>query len=134
MEQNLIRATNVKTDEVVEFESNKEATDYFRRIYGDKVDKGTVANIIKQTVPYKGTWQVNYIGDGQITKKCDHCGKEFKTRRKQQRFCDGACREDYYAEQALADYTDKPLPTKTAKEKALIHKLYVMLTPLRTTK
>ena len=34
---NLIKATNVKTGEVVEFATQKEATDYFKGIYGDKI-------------------------------------------------------------------------------------------------
>lgn len=126
MEQKLIKAVNVETGETVEFASQKEAAEYFSKIYGKRIPNSSIRKMLEQKPLYKNTWKVRYIGDGKITKKCDHCGKEFKTRRKQQRFCNGVCREDYYAEQAL--------PTKTAKEKALIHKLYVMLTPLRTAK
>jgi hypothetical protein len=132
MGQNLIVAKNIKTGEVVEFATQKEATDYFKGIYGDKIRNSNVVAMLKQKTAYKGTWDVNYIGDGQITKKCDHCGKEFKTRRKQQRFCDGVCRDDYYAEKALVDYKDKLIPKKSEKEKELIHKLYLMLEPIRT--
>ena len=131
MEQNLIIAKNIKTGEVVEFATQKEATDYFKGIYGDKITNSNVVAMLKQKKAYKGIWQVNYIGDGKLTKICEHCGKKFKTGRNQKVFCSATCREEYITEQKLSK---KTIQNKTPKEKELIHKLYVMLTPLRTTK
>lgn len=45
---NLIKATNVKTGEVVEFATQKEATDYFKGIYGDKIRNSNVVAMLKQ--------------------------------------------------------------------------------------
>ena len=81
MGQNLIVAKNIKTGEVVEFATQKEATDYFKGIYGDKIRNPNVVAMLKQKTAYKGIWEVNYIGDGKITRTCKHCGKKFKTRR-----------------------------------------------------
>lgn len=44
-------------------------------------------------------------------------------------FCSATCREEHITEQKLSK---KPIQNKTLKEKELIHKLYVMLTPYRT--
>lgn len=131
MKQKLIKAVNVETGETVEFASQKEATDYFKGIYGDKITNSSIVAMLKQKKAYKGIWQVNYIGDGNLTKICKHCGKKFKTGRNQKVFCSAICREEYITEQKLSK---KPIQNKTPKEKELIHKLYVMLTPLRTAK
>lgn len=48
MGQNLIKATNVKTGEVVEFATQKDATDYFKGIYGDKITNSNVVAMLKQ--------------------------------------------------------------------------------------
>ena len=61
MEQNLIIAKNIKTGETLEFASQKEAADYLTDVYGKKIYISSVAAIIKQDVPYKKTWEINYI-------------------------------------------------------------------------
>ena len=50
MEQNLIIAKNIKTGEVVEFATQKEATDYFKGIYGDKIRN---SNVVAMLAPYR---------------------------------------------------------------------------------
>ena len=66
---------------------------------------------------------------------CKYCGKEFKTTRSTQIYCDSVCSlEGKNLENFLKNNEGKGNPTKTPAEKALIHKLYVMLTPLRTAK
>lgn len=59
MGQNLIVAKNVKTGEVVEFATQKEATDYFKGIYGDKIRNSNVVAMLKQKTAYKGIWEDN---------------------------------------------------------------------------
>lgn len=54
MGQNLIVAKNIKTGEVVEFATQKEATDYFKGIYGDKIRNSNVVAMLKQKTAYKG--------------------------------------------------------------------------------
>ena len=61
MGQNLIVAKNIKTGETLEFASQKEAADYLTDVYGKKIYISSVAAIIKQDVPYKKTWEINYI-------------------------------------------------------------------------
>lgn len=124
MEQNLIVAKNIKTGETLEFASQKEAADYLTDVYGKKIRISSVAAIIRQDVPYKKTWEINYASENSNVKTCENCKKKYRTNRKKQRFCSFECREDYYNAQKH----------KTGKEKELIHKLYVMLTPLRKQK
>ena len=47
--------------------------------------------MLEQKPLYKNTWKVRYIGDGKITKVCKYCGKEFKTTRSAQIYCDSVC-------------------------------------------
>lgn len=133
MGQNLIVAKNIKTGETLEFASQKEVADYLTDVYGKKIYISSVAAIIKQDVPYKKTWEINYIKENSNVKVCECCKKEYKTNRKKQRFCSFECRENYYNAQRVAkNPKTSRCKIRKKKEKELIHKLYVMLTPYRT--
>lgn len=96
MGQNLIVAKNIKTGETLEFASQKEAADYLSRVYGKKIYAGAVASAIRQDIPYKKEWQINFIKNAN-KKICDYCGKEYTSNRAKQRFCSDTCREEYHA-------------------------------------
>lgn len=133
MEKNIIEVKNIKTGEVLEFTGQNVVAKYLSRVYGKKIYISSVAAIIKQDVPYKKTWEINYIKENSNVKVCECCKKEYKTNRKKQRFCSFECRENYYNAQRVAkNPKTSRCKIRKKKEKELIHKLYVMLTPYRT--
>lgn len=130
MSENLIKAKNVKTGEILEFASQKAAADYLSDVYNKKLYASTIASAIRQKSPYKNTWEIHFI-EGANGKKCEYCGKEFKTNRKQ-RFCSNYCKEQYTTAQRTKD---TPLVAMGNKDKEkLVHKLVTMLAPYRTEK
>ena len=132
MGQNLIVAKNIKTGETLEFASQKEAADYLTDVYGKKIYISSVAAIIKQDVPYKKTWEINFIKNAN-KKICDYCGKEFTSNRANQRFCSDTCREEYRAEEKRGPAINSEAKITKDKE-ILVYKLVTMLAPYRTAK
>lgn len=132
MPKNIIEVKNIKTGEVLEFASQKEAADYLTDVYGKKIYISSVAAIIKQDVPYKKTWEINFIKNAN-KKICDYCGKEYTSNRANQRFCSDTCREEYRAEEKRGPAINSEAKITKDKE-ILVHKLVTMLAPLRTAK
>ena len=132
MSENLIKAKNVKTGETAEFKTQKEAVTFFRGIYGDKIKNGSIIAMAKQKKPYKGTWEVNYIGYGtEIKKVCKCCGKEFITNKSIKSYCSDECRTEYNTRKKIKGYETVAEDPKRAE---LVHKLVTMLAPYRTAK
>ena len=132
MGENVIKAENIKIGEKVEFNSQKEAVIYFRGIYGDKIQNGSIIAMAKQKKPYKGTWEVNYIGYGlEVKKICKCCGKEFITNKSVKSYCSDECRIEYNLRKKIKRYETV---AKDPERAELVHKLVTMLAPYRTAK
>lgn len=95
MGKNIIEVKNIKTGEVLEFTGQNAVAKYLSGVYGKKIYAGAVASAIRQDVPYKNTWEINFIKNAN-KKICDCCGKEFTSNRANQRFCSDTCREEYH--------------------------------------
>lgn len=131
MEKNIIEVKNIKTGEVLEFTGQSAVAKYLTGVYGKKIYAGAVASAIRQDVPYKKEWEINFIKNAN-KKICDCCGKEFTSNRANQRFCSNTCREEYVVVQRTKD---TPLVAMGNKDKEkLVHKLVTMLAPYRTAK
>lgn len=61
MEKNIIEVKNIKTGEVLEFTGQNVVAKYLSRVYGKKIYAGAVASAIRQDIPYKKEWQINFI-------------------------------------------------------------------------
>lgn len=129
MEKNIIEVKNIKTGEVLEFTGQNAVAKYLSRVYGKKIYAGAVASAIRQDIPYKKEWQINFIKNAN-KKICDYCGKEYTSNRAKQRFCSDTCREEYHAGKKRGPAINDEAKIVADKEK-LIHKLYLMLAPLR---
>lgn len=53
MSENLVVVKNIKTGEVLEFQSQNAVAKYLTDIYGKKIYAGAVAAAIRQDIPYK---------------------------------------------------------------------------------
>lgn len=91
MEKNIIEVKNIKTGEVLEFTGQNAVAKYLTGVYGKKIYAGAVASAIRQSVPYKKEWEINFIKNAN-KKICDYCGKEYTSNRANQRFCSNTCR------------------------------------------
>ena len=96
MGKNIIEVKNIKTGEVLEFTGQNAVAKYLTGVYGKKIYAGAVASAIRQDIPYKKEWQINFIKNAN-KKICDYCGKEYTSNRAKQRFCSNTCREEYHA-------------------------------------
>lgn len=131
MGKNIIEVKNIKTGEVLEFTGQNAVAKYLTGVYGKKIYAGAVASAIRQDVPYKNTWEINFIKNAN-KKICDYCGKEYTSNRANQRFCSNYCKEQYIVVQRTKD---TPLVAMGNKDKEkLVHKLVTMLAPYRTAK
>lgn len=129
--KNIITVKNIKTGEVLEFTGQNAVAKYLTGVYGKKIYAGAVASAIRQDVPYKNTWEINFIKNAN-KKICDYCGKEYTSNRANQRFCSDYCKEQYIVVQRTKD---TPLVAMGNKDKEkLVHKLVTMLAPYRTAK
>ena len=61
MEKNIIEVKNIKTGEVLEFTGQNAVAKYLTGVYGKKIYAGAVASAIRQSVPYKKEWEINFI-------------------------------------------------------------------------
>ena len=93
MGKNIIEVKNIKTGEVLEFTGQNAVAKYLTGVYGKKIYAGAVASAIRQSVPYKKEWEINFIKNAN-KKICEYCGEEYTSNRANQRFCSNTCRED----------------------------------------
>lgn len=132
MEKNIIEVKNIKTGEVLEFQSQNAVAKYLTNIYGKKIYAGAVAAAIRRDIPYKKEWEINFIKNAN-KKICDYCGKEYTSNRANQRFCSDTCREEHHAREKRGPAINSEAKITKDKE-ILVHKLYLMLAPYRTAK
>ena len=125
MGKNIIEVKNIKTGEVLEFTGQNAVAKYLTGVYGKKIYAGAVASAIRQSVPYKKEWEINFIKNAN-KKICEYCGAN-------QRFCSNTCREEYRAEEKRGPAINSEAKITKDKEK-LVHKLVTMLAPYRTAK
>ena len=131
MSENLVVVKNIKTGEVLEFQSQNAVAKYLSRVYGKKIYAGAVAAAIRQDIPYRKTWEINFIKNAN-KKICEYCGKEYTSNRVNQRFCSYTCREEHHAREKRGPAINDEAKIVANKEKLiLIHKLVTMLAPLR---
>ena len=129
MPKNIIEVKNIKTGEVLEFTGQNAVAKYLTDVYGKKIYAGAVASAIRQDIPYKKEWEINFIKNAN-KKICDYCGKEYTSNRANQRFCSNTCREEYRAEEKRGPAINSEAKITKDKE-ILVHKLVTMLAPLR---
>lgn len=60
MGKNII-VKNIKTGEVLEFTGQNAVAKYLSHIYGKKIYAGAVVSAIRQDIPYKKEWEINFI-------------------------------------------------------------------------
>lgn len=61
MGKNIIEVKNIKTGEVLEFTGQNAVAKYLTGVYGKKIYAGAVASAIRQSIPYKKEWEINFI-------------------------------------------------------------------------
>ena len=61
MRKKPVRASNMMTGEILEFDSQYALSLYFLDLYGTDICSGNIKRIIKQRRPYKGIWIIEYI-------------------------------------------------------------------------
>jgi hypothetical protein len=64
-------ATNIKTGEVLEFQSQYAVARYFTDLYDIESSSKNVGRLAKQKKPYRKTWKIQFKGEdnGEISAK-----------------------------------------------------------------
>lgn len=67
----LVIATNIKTGEVLEFQSQYALARYFTDLYDIESSSKNVGRLAKQKKPYRKTWKIQFKGEdnGEISAK-----------------------------------------------------------------
>ena len=71
MGKNIIEVKNIKTGEVLEFQSQYALARYFTDIYDIESSSKNVGRLAKQKKPYRKTWKIQFKGEdnGEISAK-----------------------------------------------------------------